>query len=272
MHFDELLNIVGEFGRFQKIRLFLICLFGAVCAFHAMNMVFVGAKPEYKCSVSNFNLSDSVYGNITEKEIRTFLLEQGSCEIYSSDDTIKLLSSGNYTLDQIRSNNISISTEKCDNWIYSREVYGPTIVTQFDLICDNDWLRSTSKTLYFFGRLLGAVIFGQLSDIFGRKPMLFVNLFLLLVAGCVASASPSFFVFIPFYILQGASQTGLFLVAYTMGTELVGPSYRLHAGFLVQSAYSVGFMTLSIVAYLIRDWRYIELAITLPVILFIPYY
>ncbi|XP_071133728.1 organic cation transporter protein-like [Mytilus edulis] len=272
MHFDELLNIVGEFGRFQKIRLFLICLFGAVCAFHAMNMVFVGAKPEYKCSVSNFNLSDSVYGNITEKEIRTFLLEQGSCEIYSSDDTIKLLSSGNYTLDQIRSNNISISTEKCDNWIYSREVYGPTIVTQFDLICDNDWLRSTSKTLYFFGRLLGAVIFGQLSDIFGRKPMLFVNLFLLLVAGCVASASPSFFVFIPFYILQGASQTGLFLVAYTMGTELVGPSYRLHAGFLVQSAYSVGFMTLSIVAYLIRDWRYIEFAITLPVILFLPYY
>lgn len=135
MHFDELLKIVGEFGRFQKIRLFLICLFGAVCAFHAMNMVFVGAKPEYKCSVSNFNLSDSVYGNITEKEILTFLLEQGSCEIYSSDDIIKLLSSGNYTLEQIRSNNISISTEKCDNWIYSREVYGPTIVTQVCQYC-----------------------------------------------------------------------------------------------------------------------------------------
>lgn len=50
--------------------------------------------------------------------------------------------------------------------------------------------------------------------------MLFVNLFLLMIAGCVASASPSFFVFIPFYILQGASQTGLFLVAYTMGTTL----------------------------------------------------
>ena len=56
------------------------------------------------------------------------------------------------------------------------------------------------------------------------------------------------------------------------GTELVGPSYRLYAGFLVQSAYSIGFMTLAIIAYLIRDWRYIELAITLPVVLFVPYY
>jgi hypothetical protein len=47
--------------------------------------------------------------------------------------------------------------------------------------------------------------------------MLFVNLVLLLFAGCAASAAPTFFVFIPFYILQGAAQTGLFLVAYTMG-------------------------------------------------------
>jgi hypothetical protein len=57
------------------------------------------------------------------------------------------------------------------------------------------------------------------------------------------------------------------------GTELVGPSYRLYAGFLVQSAYSIGFMTLAIIAYLIRDWKYIELAITLPVVFpFVPYY
>lgn len=137
-------------------------------------------------------------------------------------------------------------------------------------MCDSAWLRSTSKTLYFFGRLLGAVVFGQLSDMwvkfslftkdnlhnarpnigqptcfydlfficffrfvlhrfccawhiltifffrFGRRPMFFAGLLMLLIVGCVAAASPSMFVFIPFYILQGAAQTGLFLVAYTM--------------------------------------------------------
>lgn len=51
---------------------------------------------------------------------------------------------------------------------------------------------------------------------FGRRPMFFAGLLMLLIVGCVAAASPSMFVFIPFYILQGAAQTGLFLVAYTM--------------------------------------------------------
>lgn len=46
--------------------------------------------------------------------------------------------------------------------------------------------------------------------------MFFAGLLMLLIVGCVAAASPSMFVFIPFYILQGAAQTGLFLVAYTM--------------------------------------------------------
>lgn len=55
------------------------------------------------------------------------------------------------------------------------------------------------------------------------------------------------------------------------GTELVGPSYRVLAGFLIQGFYSIGYMALSGVAYLIYDWRYIEVAITVPVVLFAAY-
>ena len=271
MHFDDLLKTLGELGLYQKTRLFLICLVGIVCAFHAMNMVFVGAKPKFKCSPPSINVTDSTYGNVTEREIHNFLQTAGNCDIYDGKETTKLLLSKNYTLEKLTLGNITVSSMKCEKWDYSEEVYGPTIVTQFDLVCTKDWLRSTSKTLYFFGRLVGAVVFGQLSDTFGRKPTLFMCLLLLLVAGCVASAAPNFYVFIPFYILQGAAQTGLFLVTFTLGTELVGPSYRLFAGFLVQSFYSIGYMTLAGVAYALRDWRYIELAITLPVILFVPY-
>ncbi|XP_063403879.1 organic cation transporter protein-like isoform X2 [Mytilus trossulus] len=271
MHFDDLLKILGEFGRYQQIRLFLICLVAIVCAFHAMNMVFVGAKPDYKCHVPSVNVSDPIFGNTTEKDFQDFLQSAGKCEIYDARETSKLILSGNYTLDGIKVNNGTVPKSKCTEWDYSREVYGPTIVTQFDLVCDKDWLRSTSKTLYFFGRLVGAVVFGQLSDILGRKPTLFTCLLMLLIVGSIASAAPNFYVFIPFYILQGAAQTGLFLVTFTLGTELVGPSYRLVAGFLVQSFYSIGYMTLSVLAYGIRDWRYIELAITLPVVLFVPY-
>lgn len=130
MHFDDLLKILGELGRYQKTRLFLICLFGAVCAFHAMNMVFVGAKPKYQCVAPAVNVSNTLYGNITEEEIQNFLRSDGNCEMYSSSATINLLLSGNYSFDEIKSQNVTVSKDKCDNWVYSREVYGPTIVTQ----------------------------------------------------------------------------------------------------------------------------------------------
>lgn len=271
MHFDDLLKLLGEFGSYQKLRLFLICLVAIVCAFHAMNMVFVGAKPDFMCAPPAVNTSDPRFGNTTEKEIQKFLQSTEGCSIYDSDITTELLVSGNYTLGELKSGNISVPTKSCKKWDYSKEVYGATIVTQFDLVCESDWLRSTSKTLYFFGRLVGAVGFGQLSDLMGRKPTLLICLVMLLIVGSVTAAAPNFYVFIPFYILQGAAQTGLFLVTFTMGTEMVGPNYRLVAGFLVQSFYSIGYMTLAGLAYGIRDWRYIELAITLPVILFVPY-
>ncbi|XP_061176496.1 organic cation transporter protein-like [Saccostrea echinata] len=275
MHFDELLKVLGELGHYQKTRLFLICLVSIVCAFHAMNMVFVGANPKKKCQIPYVNLSSFGAENVTFDSWISFLrkADEDACEIYNSDELLRYVTNGTYTFQELISSqtNVSFSKEGCKDWEFSRDVYGPTIVTQFYLVCNSAWLRSTSKTLYFFGRLLGAVIFGQLSDIFGRRPMFFAGLLMLLIVGCVAAASPSMFVFIPFYILQGAAQTGLFLVAFTMCTELVGPSYRVLAGFLVQGFYSIGYMALSGIAYLIYDWRYIELAITVPVVLFSVY-
>ena len=56
------------------------------------------------------------------------------------------------------------------------------------------------------------------------------------------------------------------------GTELVGPSYRKAAGFGNTYFYAFGQMALAGLAYGLRDWRHLELAITLPMILFFSYW
>ncbi|KAJ8315510.1 hypothetical protein KUTeg_007660 [Tegillarca granosa] len=167
---DDLLKIVGEFGKYQKIRLCMICLVSVLCAFHAQNMVFVGARPAQYCTIPSVNLSGDSWKNVTQEDFNMFLRdvpENVGCSIRSLTETIRLVELGQYSFEELKEmKNVTIATEPCTAWTYSKEVYGSTIVSEFDLVCDRKWLTSTSKTLYFFGRLLGAIVFGQLADIF----------------------------------------------------------------------------------------------------------
>ena len=52
--------------------------------------------------------------------------------------------------------------------------------------------------------------------------------------------------------------------------ELVGPSYRMIAGIALELFWACGAIVLALLAYLIRDWRYLNLAVSLPALLFIP--
>ncbi|XP_059172875.1 organic cation transporter protein-like [Physella acuta] len=273
MHFDDLMKLLGEFGLYQRVRFFLICLFSIVSAWHAFNMVFIGATPSFHCDVSSYNLSGTPLENLSLPERNSLLLPpKSSCRQF---DVLSLLNgslaefTGHDASPVALYSNTSRRQIECQHgYQYSKEEYSSTLTSEFDLVCDRKFWIPTSKSVFFAGRLCGAFVFGQLSDRFGRRPMFFVGCLLLLVAGTIASLAPNIFVFLPMYFCQGAAHTGAFLVAYTLSTELVGPRYRVVAGFVSQGFYSIGYITLAGLAYFIREWRYLEMTITLPVLLF----
>ncbi|XP_055889222.1 organic cation transporter protein-like [Biomphalaria glabrata] len=275
MHFDELMKMLGEFGRYQKIRFFMVCMFSVVSAWHALNMVFIGAAPAFHCKTSELNLTGTPLENLTaEDKLKMFLPEGSSCYQYDVEVVLSGYRSGyKGNLSEHSMANNSKGVVSCqDGYEFSKADYAETITSEFSLVCgEKFWIR-TSKSIFFAGRLSGAVIFGQLSDRFGRRPMFFIGCLLLLIAGTVASFAPNMYVFLPMYFCQGAAHTGAFLVTYTLSTELVGPMYRVFVGFVIQGFYSIGFMTLAGMAYLIREWRYLEMAITFPVVLFSLYW
>ena len=58
--FDELLPYVGDFGRYQKLLIWLVCLPACIpCGFHAFNQLFMADVPEHWCRVPALEVSRS---------------------------------------------------------------------------------------------------------------------------------------------------------------------------------------------------------------------
>lgn len=54
--------------------------------------------------------------------------------------------------------------------------------------------------------------------------------------------------------------------------EMVSPNKRLLAGTICQMFFSVGYMLTALWAYLIRDWRDLQIALTVPGLVFFCYW
>lgn len=55
-------------------------------------------------------------------------------------------------------------------------------------------------------------------------------------------------------------------------TEIVGVEFRRTVGILYQMFFSIGILILPLMAYYITDWRWLQVAITVPYFIFLCYY
>ncbi len=74
---------------------------------------------------------------------------------------------------------------------------------QFDLVCNKWYLVSLSTTIYFCGVMLGGLIFGSLSDRFGRKPFLLVCIYVPIAIWVGIAFANSYILFACLRFLQG---------------------------------------------------------------------
>lgn len=75
---------------------------------------------------------------------------------------------------------------------------------QWDLVCDKNVLPEASQMVFNFGVMFGAILFGFLSDKFGRKKSFVFALVAQAIVGCVTAASPNFYVFTILRFIIGA--------------------------------------------------------------------
>ncbi|KAL7727041.1 hypothetical protein ACLKA6_012424 [Drosophila palustris] len=259
MGYDEVITQLGDFGRYQKIIYLLIALTSIPVAFHKLAGVFLLAKPDFRCALPSDPANASY-------ELPAQLMElaypaKDTCEYYQLDVDVN----GSY----YRTSN---DTQKCSRFIFDQSKYQNSAVTEFELICGRQFLAASSDSMFMVGVLLGSIIFGQLSDKYGRKPIFFASLVIQVIFGVVAGVAPEYFSYTLARLMVGATTSGVFLVAYVIAMEMVGPSKRLYAGIFVMMFFSLGYMLTAVFAYFIHDWRWLQIGLTLPGLIFMGYY
>ena len=84
------------------------------------------------------------------------------------------------------------------------------------------------------------------------------------VSGALSSVADCFSLFTLFRFLAGAGTMGCILVRFVYCMEIVQINQRTAGGIFNNMFVTGGFLALSLFAYLIRDWRYLMLAASLP--------
>ncbi|XP_038006175.1 solute carrier family 22 member 4-like isoform X2 [Motacilla alba alba] len=253
--YDAATAFLGEWGRFQRLVFFLLSASIIPNGFNGMSVVFLAGTPEHRCVVPRgANLSGEWRNASIPLEPR------GGQEVPSRCRRYRLAALANFSALGLRPGSDveleALEQEPClDGWEYSRDVYRSTIVTEWNLVCEDDWKAPLTTSLFFVGVLIGSFISGQLSDRFGRKNILFLTMAVQTGFSFLQIFSTSWEMFTVLFLIVGMGQISNYVVAFILGVCIF---------------FAIGYMLLPLFAYFIRDWRMLLLALTVPGLFCIP--
>ncbi|KAL2077661.1 hypothetical protein ACEWY4_027165 [Coilia grayii] len=258
--YEETIVFLGEWGPFQRLIYILLSLSAIPNGYMSLSMVFLGDIPPHHCRVPFLNSSYGGLGynlSIPTEELKgeTIL---SRCRRYSEQEH----SDAAYRND----------TEGClDGWVFSKERYVSTIVTEWNLVCDDAWKAPFTLTVFFIGVLAGSFCSGILSDRYGRKITFFSTKALQTLLSLLLAFSNSWEMFCVVYCVLGVMDISCYCTCFVLGSELLSKSARVSFGILgVCLCYATGYAILPLFAYFIRDWRRLQIALSVLGFLYIP--
>ncbi|KAM4633303.1 solute carrier family 22 member 2-like [Polymixia lowei] len=273
--FDDILEEVGEFGRCQKRIFALLCMVSMPWAGVYVGIVFQGFTPDHWCrdpavaelrQGCGWSLADT--RRLTVPLVNSSgVLVHSTCEQYDLDWNATGLTCDRQDVDLSK----APMTSCRDGWDYDYEGR-QSFVTEFDLVCADSWLVDMYQATLNVGFLVGSIAIGYLADRFGRKMSFLMSNLLNGITGILVAVAPNYVTLLVFRTLYGFGVKGGWVAGYVLITEIVGVEYRRTVGVLYQMFFSVGILLLPLLAYYISDWRWLQVVITVPYLVFLSYY
>ncbi|XP_014679934.1 PREDICTED: organic cation transporter protein-like, partial [Priapulus caudatus] len=127
-------------------------------------------------------------------------------------------------------------------------------------------MRALIRSVFMAGVMAGCIVMGMISDKFGRKKVIIVSCMANIAMSALVALSASYTMYITLRFLLGATCAGIYVVAYTLSMEFIGPSKRNVVGMSMSLPFTLAIALLSITGYFLTQWRAFQVAISLPLV------
>ncbi|XP_063167261.1 solute carrier family 22 member 16 isoform X2 [Candoia aspera] len=262
-NFELLFESLGHFGRYQAVVYFASVFQSISCGIHYLASVFLAVTPKFVCSIAG-NVSHVLIYNSSRSKV------EDAWSLWTSTQSYILVQLENgdiWELNQCsrsKRENASrfiyeYSGDKTDflctdGYIYDRTNWQSTIVTEWDLVCQQEWLAKLTQPTFMLGVLFGAVIFGDLADRLGRRYILWLTSTGQFIFGIAVAFTFNYNSFVIVRFLLAMVSSGYLVVVFVYVTEYTGIKARTWASMHIHAFFAVGIMVVALVGYLARTW------------------
>ncbi|XP_034367064.1 solute carrier family 22 member 19 [Arvicanthis niloticus] len=271
MAFQDLIIQLGSLGKFQILHLIFVLICTVVFLPHTFLENFTAAIPSHRCWIpilDNNTVSDNNSRILSQDDLLKISIPMDSnlrpekCRRYIQPQWHLLHLNGTF------STVTEPDTEPCvDGWVYDQSTFLSTTVTQWDLVCGSQALNSVAKFIYMTGIFIGYIVGGHLSDRFGRKLVFTCSLLNLAITEICVAFAPTFLIYCSLRFLTGIFCSSLRTNSILLILEWTSPKFQAMIMALLFSAGGVGQILLGGLAFAIRNWRHLQLAMSVPMFL-----
>ncbi|KAM8881616.1 solute carrier family 22 member 13-like [Synchiropus picturatus] len=259
--FAEILKEIGEFGFFQKRMVAALCIPNLFVAFDIMSPVFMGLSFPNHCN-TDWILKQAP--NLTEERQKNLTIPVDKDGNYES---CRMFTPVDWDLEWIEKYGLNTTTACINGSEFEKPSGSSSLVTEFNLVCDQSSLIEISLSINMGGVAVGSLALVPMADRFGRRRMVLLSLLTLFLFDIGAGFSPNFYVYMALKFLSGISSSGILANAFVIGGEWSESSKFALCTILCHSFYPLGLMMLAGITYLIRDWRILHLVLFSPLVL-----
>ncbi|EEC06132.1 organic cation/carnitine transporter, putative, partial [Ixodes scapularis] len=258
----DVTSVIGDYGKFQR-NIFMFCLLrGFPTGLHLVVYTFFFPAVEHWCAPP-----DELIGNVTVDQWKAMALPYET----GIGGDIRYSSCFMFPVKRVGSELVALEniTVACERWEYGETFYRHSLVQEgCDLSRTNyAFLKKDSLSCHLSGIHTCRYIFNKL----GRRPLVIVSLALSLLGGLAVSVSPSFL-----FLLVSRSLVGLGLglgqaSCFCLLMEVVGPRKRTTTAVAFSLGFALGLCALPAFAWVFQDWRQLQVAISLPLVVFLAW-